>query len=180
MASETVELGENVSGINQFMAIVLGVILFAFLLAGIMVIVRNLKKRMLPGQENKTPLPLKEASGEENRLNERVGLILPVSIETSNGPLEAETRDISLSGAFIACNKPLPLKELFSLSINIPGQEILHLNSEVVWSNASVSETSVITRGMGVRFLGMTNQDRRILNKAITSFIEEGNMPKSV
>lgn len=161
------------SGLYQFMSIGLGVILFGFFLAGIMIVIRNLKKRMLPGYDVKTSILLAETYWEEKREHVRVGIVWPVSIENSHGPIKAKTKDISLGGAFIACDNPLPLKELFSLSVNIPGPVTLSLNSEVVWSNAGVPEERVVTRGMGVRFLGMTAQDRNVLNKAISNFLED-------
>jgi len=161
------------NGLYQFMAIGLGVVLFGLLLAGILLIVRNLKRRMLPGQDKQAPVFLAESYWDEKRQQVRLGIVWPVSFETSNGPIQGKTKDISLSGAFIVCHKPLPLKEVFSLSLNIPGQEPLSLNSEVVWSNANVPEERIITRGMGVRFLGITEQDRKVLNEAIAAFIEE-------
>ncbi len=160
-------------GLYQFMAIGVGVVLFGFLLAGILIIVRNLKRRMLPGQDKQAPVLLTESYWEEKRERVRIGIVWPVSFETSNGSIQGQTKDISLSGAFIVCPNPLPLKEIFSLSLNIPGQESLTLNSEVIWSNANVPEDKIITRGMGIRFLSISEQDRKILNEAITSFIEK-------
>lgn len=161
------------NGLYQFTAIGMGVILFGLLLAGILIIFRNLKRRMLPGQNKKMPAHLTESYWEEKRENVRTGIVWPVSFETSNGSIQGKTKDISLSGAFIVCDKPLPLKEVFSLTLNIPGQEPLRLNSEVVWSNANVPEERIITRGMGVRFLSISEQDRKVLNEAIASFMEK-------
>jgi c-di-GMP-binding flagellar brake protein YcgR len=160
------------SGLYQFMAIGIGVVLFGFLLAGILVVVRNLKRRMLPGQDKQIPALLMESYWEEKRQHVRIGIVWPVSFDSSNGPVQGKIKDISLSGAFIVSENPLPLKSEFSLSLNMPGQEPLNLNSEVVWSNANVPEDRIITRGMGVRFLGISEQDRKVLSEAIASYME--------
>jgi hypothetical protein len=160
------------NGLYQFMAIGMGVILFGILLAGILIIFRNIKRRMLPGRDKEVPAHLADSYWEEKRENVRTGIVWPVSFESLNGPAQGKTKDISLSGAFIVCPIPLPLKETFSLTLNLPGQEPLSLNSEVVWSNANVPEEKIVTRGMGIRFLSITEHDRKVLNEAIASFME--------
>ena len=160
------------NGLYQFMAIGMGVILFGILLAGILIIVRNIKRRMLPGQDKEAPAHLTDSYWEEKRQSVRTGIVWPVSFESPNGPIQGKTKDISLSGAFIVCPIPKPLKEMFSLTLNIPGQKPLSLNTEVVWSNANVPEERIVTRGMGVRFLSIAEHDRKVLNEAIASFVE--------
>jgi hypothetical protein len=161
------------NGLYQFMAIALGVILFGFLLTGILIIIRNLKRRMLPGQDKQAPLFLSDSYWDEKREHVRVGIVWPVSFESQDGLIQGKTKDISLSGAFIVCPEPLPLKAMLTLSLHIPGQESLSLNSEVVWTNANVPEDRIISRGMGVRFRSITEQDRKILNKALAAYLKE-------
>jgi c-di-GMP-binding flagellar brake protein YcgR len=161
------------NGLYQFMAIGMGVILFGLLLAGILVIFRNLKRRMLPGQDKQAHTVLTESYWEEKRDHVRIGIVWPVSFETSNGSIQGKTKDISLNGAFIVCPSPLPLKEIFSLNLSLPGQESLSLKSEVIWSNANVPEERIITRGMGIRFLNLPEQDRKMLTESIASYIKE-------
>jgi c-di-GMP-binding flagellar brake protein YcgR len=86
--------------------------------------------------------------------------------------LEVQLKDISLGGAFVVCPNPLPLSEKFRISIEPPEQALLELNAEVVWSNANVPEDKIINRGMGIRFINNTDEDRRRLNDVITSFFE--------
>jgi hypothetical protein len=47
------------------------------------------------------------------------------------------------------------------------------LNAEVVWSNANVPEDKIVNRGMGIRFINNSDDDRKCLNDLITSFMEE-------
>jgi hypothetical protein len=41
-------------------------------------------------------------------------------------------------------------------------------NAEVVWNNLNVLEEEVVTRGMKVRFLKLSEQDRRIIDEVIS------------
>ena len=58
--------------------------------------------------------------GRERRLQPRVEVRWPVTMLTSEGSMQGETRDISMQGAFIFCDKPLPLSERFVLSVKAP------------------------------------------------------------
>ena len=40
-------------------------------------------------------------------------------------------------------------------------------HAEVVWNNQNVLEEEIVTRGMKVRFLKLTESDRKIINKII-------------
>jgi hypothetical protein len=102
---------------------------------------------------------------------------LPAQMETSEGQIEVQLKDISLGGAFVVCQNPLPLNEQFSLIINASSQGPFALNSEVVWSNINVPEDKVINRGMGIRFMirfiKNTDADRQRLNQVIMEHLEE-------
>ncbi len=106
---------------------------------------------------------------EEKRQYERADITYPVKIETSQGTIEAETKNISLGGAFICCHKPLPLGENFSLTINASDHLPLTLKAEVVWSNVNVPDDKVVNRGMGIRFLQITADDREVLENVISA-----------
>ena len=151
----------------------LGGMLFGLLLASVWVIIRNLKKQMLPGQGDQAASPLRESYWEEKRRHTRVGIIWPVSMETSQGVKGAKTKDISLGGAFIVCQNPLPLKEQFPMTIDVPDQGSLTLAAEVVWSNSNVPDDKIVTRGMGLRFIQNTDKDLESLKTAISNFLED-------
>jgi len=101
---------------------------------------------------------------EERRQDPRVGLKLPVTMETVNGKMEAETLNVTQSGAFIICKNPLSVKEALSLSINLPKDDSLTMNAQVIWSNKNVPEEKVVNRGMGVRFVQVSSENRRLLD----------------
>lgn len=154
------------------MSIGFGFILFCILMATVWIIFRNLRKRMLPEQEKPNVIHFSDVPNEEKRQNRRAGVSWTVSIETSHEKIDAKTKDISLGGAFIICESPLPLKEQFHVTIDISDQKPLRLLAEVVWSNSNVPEDQVVVRGMGVRFLHSTKKDRECLDNGINDHLK--------
>jgi uncharacterized protein (TIGR02266 family) len=113
-------------------------------------------------------------AGEEKRQYSRVDITYPVKMRTSQGTIEAETKNISLGGAFICCRQPLSLGENFGLTIEAPDHQPLTVNAEVVWSNINVPDDRIVNRGMGIRFLQIKKDDGRFLNEVISANIRNG------
>ena len=120
---------------------------------------------------SRTPLTM-SAFGAENRQHSRVEIKWSVRIETAQGSKDGMTKDVSLGGAFISCSEPLPLGEIFPLTINAPGHEAKTVTAEVVWSNINVPEDKVVNRGMGIRFVQISDEIRKYLNEAISSDLD--------
>ena len=95
---------------------------------------------------------LKEMVGKERRLQPRVEVNWPVTMLTSEGPINGETKDISMQGAFIYCDKPLPLAERFVLSVKAPAAS-MQVMAQVVWSKNSTRGKKSEPLGIGVRFI---------------------------
>lgn len=131
------------------------------------------KRRMTDQHAKQTLAALGKTSWEEKRKHPRVAVSWPARIETSQDSKSVQLKDISMGGAFVVCADPLPLSEKLRLSISTPDQESFTLNAEVVWSNVNVPADKVINRGMGVRFIENTDEQRGCLNHAIKSYIEE-------
>ena len=113
----------------------------------------------------RTSMKLPQNVGEEKRNHPRADINWPVSMETSDGTIEGEAKNISLGGAFICCNKPLPLGQVFRLTMIGPDHEPVIATAEVVWSNVSVPEGKVINRGMGVRFIKMSDRHIQLVRQ---------------
>ena len=152
-------------------SVVLTTILVAFLLTIYKVLIRNIKKKIVPINGIKAMRTSSISDWEEKRQDPRIDVLWPVLMETSRGEVEAKIKDLSYGGAFIACPEPLPLKEQFSLIINMPGQKPLTLVSEVVWSNSNVPDDKIVTRGMGISFTQNTQENRKSYNNAIVSHL---------
>ena len=108
---------------------------------------------------------LPQRGGEERRQQPRANINWPVSIEAPDGTIDAKATDISLGGAFICCEKPLPLRQVFSLTMIGPDNEPVKATAEVVWSNANVPSEKVVNRGMGVRFIKMSDRHLQLVGQ---------------
>ncbi len=112
-----------------------------------------------------TSAKLRQNVGEEKRKHPRSDVNWPVSIETADGIIAAEVKNISLGGAFIGCKKPFPIGHSFSMTMTGPDNEPVIATAEVVWSNENVPEDKVINRGMGVRFIKMSERHLQIVRQ---------------
>jgi uncharacterized protein (TIGR02266 family) len=112
-------------------------------------------------------LPLPQLAGEQNRKHPRADIHWPVSMETPDGTVEGEMINISLGGAFICCSKPFPLKDVFHLTVAAPENEPVAATAQVVWSNVNVPEEKVVNRGMGVRFIKMSERHLQLVRKVV-------------
>ena len=112
-----------------------------------------------------TSAKLRQNVGEEKRKHPRVDINWPVSIETAHGTIAAEVKNISLGGAFICCKKPLQLREVFRMTMIGPENEPVIATAQVAWSNANVPEEKVINRGMGVRFIKMSDRHIQLVRQ---------------
>jgi uncharacterized protein (TIGR02266 family) len=99
----------------------------------------------------------------------RADIRWPVVIKAFEAFSQAETTNISLAGAFIACREPLRLGESFELIISPPGVERrLHVTACVVWSTRSGALEPRALCGMGVRFEKIAETDRSLIGDVVT------------
>jgi len=108
----------------------------------------------------------------EKRKTSRVKVQWPVTIETAEGPLNGEIINISIGGAFLRCQELPRSKEAFRLTIHPPDHQALSATVSVTWSNFNVPEGDVVNRGIGVRFLGISEEDRRFISEAVANSSE--------
>ena len=152
-------------------AIFVGLILFWF-------VSMYLKKRLASDQSAQSYTASTKISWEEKRRHPRIAISWQASIETSDQTDTVQIKDISLGGAFVVCSEPLALNTKFNIRLRIPNQEPLRLNAEVVWSNKNMSADRVVNRGMGIRFIENTENDRRRLNEALEASLEDSQSPR--
>ncbi len=103
--------------------------------------------------------------GKEGREHPRRDVNWAVSIETSEGTVPGEITNISLGGAFICFKKPLPVGEVFGLTMMCPENEPVIATAKVVWSNVNVPDEKVVHRGMGVRFIKMSDRHIQLVRQ---------------
>lgn len=105
----------------------------------------------------------------EQRICPRAELKWPVSALFEGGVIKGETRDISTDGAYVCCTKPLRLNEVFDMIINLP-EKSMNIRAEVVWSNIYGPNDKINPRGMGVRFIQISESDRRLIAQELAQY----------
>ena len=114
---------------------------------------------------------------EDQRLHPRVNLRWPVSLEFGGEVAEGTTKDISEGGAYVCCATPLGLKQEFSMVINAPEKQ-LNVKAEVVWANTYGFNDEITPRGMGVRFMNISGEERRIIARAVAENLTKDRIPE--
>ena len=151
--------------IYMTLSLLLIVCIFAVILIGI--VYYFFKVRNHSGLDPHASMRLSQKVVEEKRKHTRDDINWPASIETPDGTVEAEIRNISLGGAFVCCKKPFPLKEVFRLTMIAPDKEPVIATAEVVWSNVNVPDEKVVNRGMGVRFINMSDRHIQLVKRVL-------------
>jgi Tfp pilus assembly protein PilZ len=112
---------------------------------------------------------------EDQRMHPRASLKWTVSLELDGKLTEGVTKDISEGGAYVCCPTPLGPKEEFSMVINAPEKQ-LNVTAEVVWANTYGIDDEITPKGMGVRFMNITGEDRRIIARAVANHLANHKM----
>ena len=96
-----------------------------------------------------------------------------VSIKDNGNSSEGVTLNLSTNQAYIRCAKPLRLNEVFDMTLQVPNSDdSIEAEVEVVLSNIYGPDDEISPRGMIVRFLEISSEDRRIIAKAIFKHLE--------
>ena len=104
----------------------------------------------------------------ENRQVPRAKLKWQVVIKNGRSSMNGVTHDLSPNGTYIRCAKPLKLHEVFDIVIEVPNSDRpINANVEVVWSNIYGPDDNINPRGMGVRFITISGEDRKVIAKAV-------------
>lgn len=102
------------------------------------------------------------------RRQPRAPLSFSLAFRDRKSLVKATSVDISGLGVFIKTEKPLEEGSHFNLKMLLPGQsEPLRLGCEVVWRRTRTGDAEAAPLGMGVKFIQMTAEDRRLLEEAI-------------
>ena len=103
----------------------------------------------------------------------RADIKWPVSIKSDERSIEGVTLKLSPYGAYIGCAHPLRLNEVFDMILNVPASNCtIMAKVEVVFSNKYGPDDHVTPRGMGVRFIEISNEDRKIIAKQVLDHVQ--------
>ncbi len=89
-----------------------------------------------------------------------------VSAQAGGKEIDGVTKEISARQAYICCSEPLRLKEVFDLVVASPERDI-PIKAEVVWSNKYGYDDQITPRGMGVCFVEISEEDRRLISEVV-------------
>jgi PilZ domain len=99
-------------------------------------------------------------SQDERRRHDRSRLLVDVFFDGKDATGVASTKDISVGGLYMNTQTDLPEGAVLMLRIPL-GEEQVVVNAEVVYSNPG--------RGVGVRFQGLSEKDRALMERELPS-----------
>ena len=90
----------------------------------------------------------------------------PVVIQNGERSIEGVTLTLNPNQAYIRCAKPLKLYAVIEMTINVPDSDrSIWARAEVVFSNIYGPDDQISPRGMIVRFLEISSDDRKVIAK---------------
>ena len=110
----------------------------------------------------------------EKRKAPRINVNWPITIITSQGTIEGESRNITPSGIFIHCNKKLPEDEVYQMIIKLPNGKQIIVKGQMMWSNLNGRDDTGSLVDMGFSFIKMSDEDQKVLRTVISVFGEGG------
>ena len=132
----------------------------------------TLKK--VPGLEG--PITLRAELGIERPRGDRVEEILRVNFADESS---AETVNLSGGGVFIRTLNPMDLGEEFPLKLHVPdGQGAIEVVCKVIWANKYGKETKDSPRGMGVKFLNLSPEEKKRIEDFVKLQETGGPLPE--
>ena len=114
----------------------------------------------------------RDVDPKDRRQWQRVLVDLEVDYGNQDNYLFAYIRDISATGIFVRTNSPEPPGTRLNLRFTPPSADTpLELEGEVIWINAyRPGQPDNLHPGMGIRFIGLTDDDRHRLQDFIKTF----------
>ncbi len=132
------------------------------------------------GKESDAQSSLK--SGSDRRHAPRVLVNLDVDYGNQNNFLFANIRDISATGIFVSTSSPeapgtrlnvrfTPSHHHTPPNVDVAHPDVLDVEGEVIWVNAfRPGDTDNLHPGMGIRFIELTDTQRKRLHDFIKTF----------
>ena len=143
-------------------------VILALLFFIIFRVVSRLKKQSL-GDTGRKNLPNFQFEVKaEKQQPERIQLKCPALVDKSKGVMKVGIKELTTNGAFVTCPNPFPIGESFPIRILLNDRAPQRFNAEVVWNNQNVLEEEIVTRGMKVRFLQLSESDRKTIDEIIS------------
>jgi hypothetical protein len=105
---------------------------------------------------------------QEKRNYPRAAVKWPVVLRTAHGEIGCETVNITVDGALIHCEEPLPPNEDIEIIINVPSLvRPVTLAAQVIHSSISDQGEGVAPCEVGVQFTEVSDKNRWIISAAV-------------
>lgn len=106
--------------------------------------------------------------GKERRQFPRVKVTWPVTMLTTQGPIEGEVMNISLGGAFVHCHEQPDFNETFRMVIKIPhSRQFLRATARMARSSIYNPDDADELPGIGIRFVEISEDDRQYIREVV-------------
>ena len=132
-------------------------------------ILSRIKNQAMGNPDGGKLAEFKLATPETMPVVERLKLECPAIIERPQGFTKVGVKEITLIGAFVTCPRPFPVGDKFRIKIIIENIKSLSLEADVLWNNLNVPQDQVVRRGMKIRFLQVSNDDRLMLTDIVSN-----------
>ena len=132
-------------------------------------ILSRIKNQARGNPDSGKPSEFKLAAPETKPVVERIKLECPAIIERSQGFTKVGIKEITLIGAFVTCPRPFPGDDEFQIKIFLDTDKSLVIKADVLWNNSNVPRDQIIARGMKVRFLQISDDERDVLREIISA-----------
>ncbi len=90
----------------------------------------------------------------------------PVTVKHPKGEMEGLITLVNPNDVLILCSRPLKLNEVCWMTINAPSRSF-EARGLVVWSNIYGRDDEITPRGMRVRFIKISSQDRMFISSEL-------------
>ena len=90
-----------------------------------------------------------------------------------------------MDGISIRCDEPLMINEVFRIAILPPDGQAIGVSGKVIWSDLYAIDPNDTAVGLGLCFVRISDEDRRIFEDAVAALVSNNDMveegrPKAV
>ena len=108
------------------------------------------------------------------RKHPRVEVSWSVKMFTPEGEMDGKMVNISCGGAYIRCSKLLSKYDLFTMTIQAPNREPLHVRAEVVWLDIPlIPDKEQAPIGVGGRFTDISGDDLQFISNVVSGVTKD-------
>ena len=102
---------------------------------------------------------------------DRVSAKLRITFKNANDFFRAYIGDLSSGGLFVKTTKNLPVDTLLDVEFRLPNCEhVMRSKGKVVWTRSKDKSSERMPPGMGIQFIDMDPEAKRLLKDYIESF----------